>query len=119
PDIDVDFEHERREEVIQFIYGKYSERRTALAAAVISYRSRSATREVAKAMGLSEDTIAALSSNTWRWTSSGLGATEAKSAGLDTDARLTRQLFRHANAILGFPRHLSQHVGGFVITKDR
>ncbi len=119
PDIDVDFEHERREEVIQFIYGKYSERRTALAAAVISYRSRSATREVAKAMGLSEDTIAALSSNTWRWTSSGLGATEARSAGLDPGGPLTRQLFRHANAILGFPRHLSQHVGGFVITKDR
>ena len=119
PDIDVDFEHERREEVMQFIYQKYSARRTALAAAVISYRSRSAMREVAKAMGLSEDTIAALSSATWRWTSGGLGATEAGAAGLDLGDALTQQLFAHANDIMGFPRHLSQHVGGFVITKDR
>jgi len=119
PDIDVDFEHERREEVIQFIYRRYSERRTALAAAVISYRSRSAMREVAKAMGLSEDTIAALSSATWRWGSGDLGEKEAQAAGLDPTDPVTRHLFRHANGIMGFPRHLSQHVGGFVITRDR
>jgi error-prone DNA polymerase len=119
PDIDVDFEHEQREEVIQYIYKKYSHRNTSLAAAVISYRSRSAMREVAKALGLSDDTITALASNTWRWTDTDLGETEARGAGLDISERLTKQLFENVNAVLGFPRHLSQHVGGFVITKDR
>ncbi|WP_274626973.1 error-prone DNA polymerase [Arvimicrobium flavum] len=119
PDIDVDFEHDRREEVIQYIYEKYNDRHTSLAAAVITYRSRSAMREVAKAMGLSDDTIDALASNTWRWTDSDLGATEASGAGLDMGESLTRHLFANVNGILGFPRHLSQHVGGFVITRDR
>ncbi|MBL8582338.1 MAG: error-prone DNA polymerase [Rhizobiaceae bacterium] len=119
PDIDVDFEHEKRDKIIEFIYRKYSERRTALAAAVISYRSRSAMREVAKAMGLSRDAVDALASGTWRWTFDGLGETEAKAAGLDMEAAGVKHLFHHANAILGFPRHLSQHVGGFVITRDR
>ena len=119
PDIDVDFEHQRRDEVIAFIYEKYSFRNTALAAAVISYRSRSAMREVGKALGLSEDTITALSSSSWRWSQNALGQREAGSAGLDMKDPLTRHFFDCANAILGFPRHLSQHVGGFVITRDR
>jgi len=119
PDIDVDFEHEKREKVIEFVYRKYSEKRTALAAAVISYRSRSAIREVAKALGLSDDLVSALSAATWRWTTEGLGEKEAAAAGLDMKDRTVRLLFENANAILGCPRHLSQHVGGFVITRDR
>ncbi|MCO5161501.1 MAG: error-prone DNA polymerase [Mesorhizobium sp.] len=119
PDIDVDFEHDRRDEVIEYIYRKYSEKHTSLAAAIVTYRSRSAMRETAKALGLSDDTITALSSSTWRWASAGLGETEAKSAGLDMDDALTRHLFDNANELMGFPRHLSQHVGGFVITRDR
>src|SRR5690606_19334692 len=83
PDIDVDFEHERREEVMQYIYSKYSGRRTALAAAVVSYRGRSALREVAKAMGLSDDVRSALSGSIWGWGSSELGEREAKAGGLD------------------------------------
>jgi error-prone DNA polymerase len=119
PDIDVDFEHEKRDVVMAYIYEKYSARRTALAASVVTYRSRSGMREVAKALGLSDDTIDALAASTWRWTESGLGDVEAKSAGLDMADPLTVHLFAHANDILGFPRHLSQHVGGFVITRDR
>lgn len=119
PDIDVDFEHERREEVIQYIYSKYSAKRTALAAAVISYRGRSALREVAKAMGLSEDVRSALSSSIWGWSTSELGEKEAHAGGIDRTDPLARQVIERANEIMGFPRHLSQHVGGFVITRDR
>ncbi|RWE30471.1 error-prone DNA polymerase [Mesorhizobium sp.] len=119
PDIDVDFEHERRDEVIAYIYEKYSAKRTALAAAVISYRGRSALREVAKAMGLSEDVRSALSSTIWGWSTSELGDREANAGGLDRSDPLARQVLERANEIMGFPRHLSQHVGGFVITRDR
>ncbi|MFK0692211.1 error-prone DNA polymerase [Mesorhizobium sp. IMUNJ 23033] len=119
PDIDVDFEHERRDEVIAYIYEKYSAKRTALAAAVISYRGRSALREVAKAMGLSEDVRSALSSSIWGWSTSELGEKEASAGGIDRSDPLARQVIEHANEIMGFPRHLSQHVGGFVITRDR
>ncbi|RJT39758.1 DNA polymerase III subunit alpha [Mesorhizobium waimense] len=119
PDIDVDFEHEKREIVIQYIYAKYSAKRTALAAAVISYRGRSALREVAKAMGLSEDVRSALSSSIWGWSTSELGEKEASAGGIDRSDPLARQVIEHANEIMGFPRHLSQHVGGFVITRDR
>ncbi|MGX9146620.1 error-prone DNA polymerase [Mesorhizobium sp. 128a] len=119
PDIDVDFEHERREEVIQYIYSKYSAKRTALAAAVISYRGRSALREVAKAMSLSDDVRSALSSSIWGWSTSELGEKEAHAGGLDRSETSTRHVLAHANEIMGFPRHLSQHVGGFVITRDR
>ncbi|TRC92332.1 DNA polymerase III subunit alpha [Mesorhizobium sp. WSM4303] len=119
PDIDVDFEHEQREEVIQYIYSKYSAKRTALAAAVISYRGRSALREVAKAMGLSDDVRTALSSSIWGWSTSELGEKEAHAGGLDRSETSTRHVLAHANEIMGFPRHLSQHVGGFVITRDR
>ena len=119
PDIDVDFEHEKRDKIIAYVYEKYSEKKTALAAAVISYRGRSAMREVGKAMGLSDDAQAAMSSSIWGWSTATLGDREATAAGLDKTDPTTRLVFEHANAIMGFPRHLSQHVGGFVITKDR
>lgn len=119
PDIDVDFEHERRDEVIAYIYDKYSQRRTALAAAVTSYRGRSALREVGKAMGLSEDARAALSGSIWGWATSELGEKEVKAGGLDISDSTTRHVIDRANEILGCPRHLTQHVGGFVITNDR
>ncbi|MER8481628.1 error-prone DNA polymerase [Mesorhizobium sp. M1322] len=119
PDIDVDFEHEKREEVIQYIYSKYSAKRTALAAAVVSYRGRSAMREVAKAMGLSDDIRSALSSSIWGWSTSELGEKETRAGGLDQTDSSTRHVIECANEIMGFPRHLSQHVGGFVITRDR
>ncbi|WP_163270775.1 error-prone DNA polymerase [Chelativorans alearense] len=119
PDIDVDFEHSRRDDVIAYIYRKYSEKRTALAASVVTYRGRSALREVAKALGLSEDTMAALSGSIWGWSSAELGDTETGAAGLDKADPRTKHLVDRANEILGFPRHLSQHVGGFVITRDR
>jgi error-prone DNA polymerase len=119
PDIDVDFEHERRGEVMAYIYEKYSSRRTALAASVVTYRGRSAMREVAKAMGLSDDAQSAMSGSIWGWSSSELGEREAAAAGLDKADLTTRLVFERANEIVGFPRHLSQHVGGFVITRDR
>ncbi|HEY6633110.1 MAG TPA: error-prone DNA polymerase [Rhizobiaceae bacterium] len=119
PDIDVDFEHERRDEIIAYIYKKYNEEHTALAAAVISYRGRSALREVSKAMGLSDDTRSALSGSIWGWSSERVGTTEAKAGGLDQTDPRSRHVIDLANEILGSPRHLSQHVGGFVITKDR
>ena len=119
PDIDVDFEHERREEVIQYIYRKYGRARAGLAATVITYRSRSAAREVGKAFGLSEDAVSALSGRIWGWSSSGVSEEDARRAGLDpVDPRIARVL-EHTREIIGFPRHLSQHVGGFVITRGR
>ena len=120
PDIDVDFEHERREEVIQHIYARYGRHRAGLCATVIHYRGKRAVREVGRAMGLSEDTLSAMSSQIW-----GFGASKAMNTqrlieiGLDpTDRRLqlTLQLIEE---IQGFPRHLSQHVGGFIITEGR
>jgi error-prone DNA polymerase len=119
PDIDVDFEHERREEVIQYVYAKYGRERAGLAATVISYRSRSALREVGKALGLTEDTVAALSGQVWGWSNDGVPDHVVRSLGLDPrDNRLGLAL-RLARELIGFPRHLSQHVGGFVITKGR
>ena len=117
PDIDVDFEHERREEVIQYIYGKYGRERAGIAATVICYRGRSAIREVGKAFGLSEDTIGALSSSIWG--GGGDGSADLKRAGLDPQSRRVKQIAALAREIAGFPRHLSQHVGGFVITRSR
>lgn len=119
PDIDVDFEHERREEVIQYIYEKYGRDRAGLAATVITYRARSAGREVAKAFGLSEDVTAAISGSIWGWHNADLGEREAKAAGLDPSDPTTANVLNLASEIMGFPRHLSQHVGGFVITRDR
>ncbi len=119
PDIDVDFEHERREEVIQYIYARYGRERAGLAATVITYRARSASREVAKALGLSADVMSSLAGSIWGRSSSRLGEQTAAAAGLDMADPSTRHLISLASEILGFPRHLSQHVGGFVITRDR
>jgi error-prone DNA polymerase len=118
PDIDVDFEHERREEVIQYLYGKYGRDRAALTATVISYRPRSAIRDVGKALGLDEAALTALASG-HRWWSShgGTDPVRLQEAGLDPDSLATRQLVELVGQILGFPRHLSQHTGGFVLTR--
>jgi error-prone DNA polymerase len=119
PDIDVDFEHERREEVIQYIYGKYGRERAGIAATVISYRGRSAIREVGKAFGLSEDTIGALSSSIWGGGGGAVSKDAVTRTGLDPHSPRMRQIAALAHEINGFPRHLSQHVGGFVITRSR
>jgi error-prone DNA polymerase len=119
PDIDVDFEHERREEVIQYIYRRYGRNHAGLGATVICYRGRSAIREVGKVFGLSEDTISALAGTLWGWSSSGVSEAEARRAGFDPSDRRLQQAIGIAQALIGFPRHLSQHVGGFVITRSR
>ena len=119
PDIDVDFEHQRREEVIQHIYNKYGRHRAGICATVIHFRTRSAIREVGKAMGLSEDAITALSGQIWGWSSSGPETAKVSAAGLSLDDFRVRQTMDLIRQIIGFPRHLSQHVGGFVITKGR
>jgi error-prone DNA polymerase len=123
PDIDVDFEHERREEVIQDIYQRYGHDRAALTATVISYRSRSAIREVGKVFGLTDDVTASLTGSLW-------GSGGRKSWREDKDKHIAQSGFDRGNAVIeravhfaselvGFPRHLSQHVGGFVLTRDR
>ncbi len=117
PDIDVDFEHERREEVMQYVYKKYGGKRTGLTATVISYRSKSAIRETAKVFGISDDTIDALNQLHWGW-GNAAGADGARMIGLDPDDPTLTQLFNVVAALKSFPRHLSQHVGGFVITRD-
>jgi error-prone DNA polymerase len=118
PDIDVDFEHERREEVIQYLYGKYGRDRAALTATVISYRPRSAIRDVGKALGLDEAALTALASGHRWWSSHGeTDPARLQEAGLDPDSLATRQLVGLVGQILGFPRHLSQHTGGFVLTR--
>jgi error-prone DNA polymerase len=119
PDIDVDFEHERREIVIQYIYERYGRHRAGLAATVICYRARSAIREVGKVFGLSDDTVGALASMLWGWSTQAVSEKDARRIGLDpTDPHLARVLAL-ARELIGFPRHLSQHVGGFVITRGR
>ena len=117
PDIDVDFEHERREEVMQYVYKKYGGNHTGLTANVITYRSRGALREVAKVFGLSDDTIDAINHLNWGWDSR---ATEEDMRGIGLDPNETRlgMVLECATELHGFPRHLSQHVGGFVITRD-
>lgn len=117
PDIDVDFEHERREEVMQYIYQKYGGRRTGLTANVISYRSKSAIRETAKVFGVSEDNVAAFNQLHWGWGSS-LDLRDLAGLGLNPDDPVLAQMFEVVKVLRGFPRHLSQHVGGFVITRD-
>ncbi len=119
PDIDVDFEHERREEVIQYIYEKYGRERAGIAATVISYRGRSAIREVGKVFGLSEDAIGALSSSIWGGGGGAVSPDAVTRTGLDPASPRMRQILALAQEITGFPRHLSQHVGGFVITRSR
>ncbi|MGO4336099.1 error-prone DNA polymerase [Labrys sp. KB_33_2] len=119
PDIDVDFEHERREEVIQHIYKRYGPHRAAICSTVIHYRSRRAVGEVGKVLGLTPDVTAALSKTVWgmgmqTWTPS-----RVRQAGLDPDNPVIRQALHFTAALTGFPRHLSQHVGGFVLTRMR
>ena len=118
PDIDVDFEHERREEVIQYIYNRYGRERAAICATVIHYRSRRAIREVGKALGLTEDITAALAKTVWGYGDE-LPDDHIRQAGLDPANGAIRQAIDLANELTGFPRHLSQHVGGFVLTRDR
>src|SRR6056297_485389 len=119
PDIDVDFEHERREEVIQYIYRRYGRERAGLCATVIHYRARRAIREVGKAMGLSADVIDALASQIWGWSTDAIMEDRIREVGLDpADPRLALTLDL-VNELIGFPRHLSQHVGGFVMTRGR
>ena len=124
PDIDVDFEHDRREEVIQYIYARYGRDRAGLAATVISYRARSAVRDVGKAMGLSQDTVAALAGMVWGTRPSSPGKTGGalpekyvREAGLDPADPLLATVLEMSRELTGFPRHLSQHVGGFVLTR--
>ncbi|WP_417475918.1 error-prone DNA polymerase [Leisingera sp.] len=120
PDIDVDFEHERREEVIQWIYERYGRHRAGLCATVIHYRGKRAIREVGRAMGLTEDTISAMSSQLWGFFSTqGVEAERMREIGLDPDSRRLQLTLQLVEEIIGFPRHLSQHVGGFVITQGR
>jgi error-prone DNA polymerase len=117
PDIDVDFEHERREEVIQYIYGRYGRERAAIAATVICYRPRSAVRDVCKALGLSEDIAAALAGTVWGSWGKQINAAHIQGAGLESDNPLIRRALVLTQQLIGFPRHLSQHVGGFVLTR--
>ena len=117
PDIDVDFEHERREEVIQYIYRKYGRDRASLTATVITYRTRSAIRDVGRAMGLSEDRVSALCKTVWGSSKDGLRDGQVREAGLDPSDPHLAMTLDLAEQLKRFPRHLSQHVGGFVMTK--
>ena len=119
PDIDVDFEHERREEVIQHIYARYGRTRAGLTAAVITYRTRSALREVTKVFGLSSDVQAALSGQAWGREATGPDDEALRAVGIDPGDRRIALVRRLVEEISRFPRHLSQHVGGFVITRGR
>jgi len=119
PDIDVDFEHERREEVIQYIYKRYGHHRAALAATVIHYRPRSAVREVAKVFGLTEDIAADLASGVWGSWGSNLSDAQVRQGKLDPFNLVIARVVKCTRDLIGFPRHLSQHVGGFVLTNDR
>ncbi len=119
PDIDVDFEHERREIVMQYIYNRYGRERAGLAASVVTYRTRSAIREVGKAFGLSDDTVSALNGTVWGYWSNGVDPAETRRIGLDPSERRLAAVLRLADELSGFPRHLSQHTGGFVITRSR
>ncbi|HEX7029096.1 MAG TPA: error-prone DNA polymerase [Gammaproteobacteria bacterium] len=118
PDIDVDFEHERREEVIQYIYENYGRERAALAATVISYRPRSAVRDVGKALGLGMAQIENLAKAMQWWDGKAVNEERIREAGFDPESPVIRKLRVLVNALIGFPRHLSQHVGGFVIARN-
>ncbi len=118
PDIDVDFEHERREEVFQYIYDKYGRDRAAIAAEVITYRPRSAVRDVGKALGMSPDAVDRLAKRLDWWNRSPLEPARVRETGMDPQHPVTQTLLRLVHELIGFPRHLSQHVGGFVITRS-
>ena len=117
PDIDVDFEHQRREEVIQYLYRKYGRERAALAATVICYRTRSAFRDVGKALGLDAAQLDRIAGSFVWWDHPGERAARLREAGFDPQAPVIRKLIALTGALSGFPRHLSQHVGGFVISR--
>ncbi|MFZ1172668.1 MAG: error-prone DNA polymerase, partial [Bradyrhizobium sp.] len=119
PDIDVDFEHSRREEVMQYVYRRYGRHRAAIIATVIHYRPRSAIRDVGKALGLTEDVTAALADTVWGSWGSGLNEMQVKQAGLDPQNPMVALAVQLATELIEFPRHLSQHVGGYVLTQDR
>ncbi len=119
PDIDVDFEHERREEVIQYIYEKYGRERAALAATVISYRPRSALRDVGKALGMNLEEVAKLARGMQWWDGQRIDPERIRASGFDPGNARIQRLMALTTEILGFPRHLSQHVGGFVIARGR
>ncbi|NNL99970.1 MAG: error-prone DNA polymerase, partial [Gammaproteobacteria bacterium] len=118
PDIDVDFEHERREEVIQYIYRKYGRRRAALVATVITYKARSAIRDVGKALGLDLDQVDRLARNMYWWDQGAAVPERLREVGFDPDNPVIRLLMQRVSELIGFPRHLSQHVGGFVIADE-
>ncbi len=117
PDIDVDFEHQRREEVIQYIYGKYGRERAALAATVICYRARSAVRDLGKALGLAREQVERVARSLAWWDGRQVLPERLAEAGLDPSSPVLERLARLAEELVGFPRHLSQHVGGFVISR--
>ncbi|HJZ32097.1 MAG TPA: error-prone DNA polymerase [Hyphomicrobiaceae bacterium] len=119
PDIDVDFEHERREEVIQYLYRRYGRERAAICSTVIHYRPRMAIREVGKAMGLKEDVTSSLAGLIWGEGDGEIPDQYITEAGLDPANPEIQQAIGLARSLLGFPRHLSQHVGGFVLTRER
>jgi error-prone DNA polymerase len=119
PDIDVDFEHSRREEVMQYVYRRYGRHRAAIIATVIHYRPRSAIRDVGKALGLTEDVTAALADTVWGSWGKGLDEGQVRQAGLDPQNPMIELAVELAAELIEFPRHLSQHVGGYVLTQDR
>jgi len=119
PDIDVDFEHVRREEVMQYVYRRYGRHRAAIIATVIHYRPRSAIRDVGKALGLTEDVTSALADTVWGSYGNGLDERQVRQAGLDPANPAIVQAVALATQLIEFPRHLSQHVGGYVLTRDR
>jgi error-prone DNA polymerase len=119
PDIDVDFEHSRREEVMQYVFNRYGRHRAAIVATVIHYRPRSAIRDVGKALGLTEDVTALLADTVWGSWGDGLDEMQVRQAGLDPQNPMIHRAVELAAELIEFPRHLSQHVGGFVLTQDR
>jgi error-prone DNA polymerase len=119
PDIDVDFEHSRREEVMQYVYRRYGRHRAAIIATVIHYRPRSAIRDVGKALGLTEDVTAALADTVWGSWGTDINEMQVKQAGLDPHNAMIELAVQLATELIEFPRHLSQHVGGYVLTQDR
>ncbi|MFB9265245.1 error-prone DNA polymerase [Bradyrhizobium erythrophlei] len=119
PDIDVDFEHSRREEVMQYVYRRYGRHRAAVIATIIHYRPRSAIRDVGKALGLTEDVTAALANTVWGSWGKGLNDVQVRQAGLDPKNAMITLAVELASELIEFPRHLSQHVGGYVLTQDR
>lgn len=119
PDIDVDFEHSRREEVMQYVYRRYGRHRAAIIATVIHYRPRSAIRDVGKVLGLTEDVTAALADTVWGSWGDDVSDMQIRQAGFDPKNPMVRRAIALATELIGFPRHLSQHVGGYVLTQDR